>query len=81
MESVVNFLTHGNVQNISDRDERPAGLLIADRQHIVRFARLEPIVQPLILGNVTFFRRLDHLIIDEMNSVFLQVHMFYLPIR
>lgn len=79
-ELTVNLLTHGNIQDVSDRDKGPAGFFGTDGQHIIGLACPESIVQPLILGDKAFFGSVDHLIIDKMDSIFLQRHMRYLPI-
>lgn len=69
-----------DVENIPDGNERPAGFFGTDGQHIIGLACPESIVQPLILGDKAFFGSVDHLIIDKMDSIFLQRHMRYLPI-
>ena len=73
-------MTHGNIQNVSDRDKGPAGLFGTNGQHIIGLTCPEPIMQPPILRDKAFFSCLDNLIVDKMDSIFLQRHMCYLPI-
>ena len=73
-------MTHGNIQNVSDRDKGPAGFLGSDSQHIIRLTCPETVVEPLVLRDKAFFGSVDNLIVDKMDSIFLQRHMCYLPI-
>ena len=73
-------MTHGNIQNVSDRDKGPAGFLGSDSQHIIRLTCPESIMQPFIFRDEAFLSSLDNLIVDKMDSIFLQRHMCYLPI-